>query len=255
MRGCAGRCRRPRRRLGARASRGRSARSSRRRKRPGLHWPIATDACTLRARPGRATRTRRLRRRLLSGPPPPALPPPPCAGGAGATGPSGADAPPPKEGRAARTTAVRTGPPHALPLPLPAGQADAPLGKHEEPPLRGPPPPPQVPQPTLLAGRAPWGKALLTHRRRGTPLRGPQRPRPPPPPRRGRAARAQPRRMPRVRGPPPPTRSCAACATVWAELERGQNQFHHTHMALVPFLEKRRNGHVGICLCCMLYRW
>ena len=90
-------------------------------------------ATTVPALPGRAARTRCWRRQLLSGPPPPALPPPPCAGGAGATGPSGADAPPPKEGRAARTTAVRTGPPHALPLPLPAGQADAPLGKHGEP--------------------------------------------------------------------------------------------------------------------------
>lgn len=178
-------------------------------------------ASTVRAPPGRAPRTRRLRRRLLSGPPPPALPPPPCAGGAGATGPSGADAPPPKEGRAARTTAVRTGPPHALPLPLPAGQADAPLGEHDEPPLRGPPPPPPVPQPTLPAGRAPWGQALLAHRRRGTPLRGPQQARPPPPPRRGRAARAQRRRMPGVRGPPSRARFSAACAAVWAVFERG----------------------------------
>ena len=175
--------------------------------------------------------------------------PPPCAGGAGATGPSGADAPPPKEGKDAPTTAVRTGPPHALPLPLPAGQADAPLGEHDEPPLRGPPPPPPVPQPTLPAGRAPWGQALLTHRRRGTPLRGPQQARPPPPPRRGRAARAQRRRMPGVRGPPPAAPFCSACAAVWAVLERGQNQVHHTHMTPVSFLEKRRNGHVGICLC------
>lgn len=191
-------------------------------------------ASTVRAPLGRATWTRRLRRRLLSGPPPPALPPPPCAGGAGATGPSGADAPPPKEGRAARTTAIRTGPPHALPLPLPAGQADAPLGEHDEPPLSGPPPPPPVPQPTLPAGRAPWGQALLTHRRSRAPLRGPQQPRlPPPPPRRGRAARAQRRWMPGVRGPPPPVRSCADCPAVWAELEKFQNQVHDIHMTPV----------------------
>ena len=192
-------------------------------------------ATTVRALPGCAARTRCWNRQLLSGPPPPALPPPPCAGGAGATGPSGADAPPPQEGRAARTTAVRTGPPHALPLTLPAGQADAPLGEHDEPPLRGPPPPPPVPQPTLPAGRGPWGQALLTHRRRGTPLRGPQQARPPPPPRRGRAVRTQRRRMPGVRGPPPPARSCAACPAVCAVLKRGQNQVHHTHMTPVPF--------------------
>ena len=68
-----------------------------------------------------------------------------------------------------------------------------------------------------------------------------------PPPRRGRAARAQRRRMPGVRGPPPPARSCAACPAVCAVLERGQNQVHHTHMTPVPFFEKRRVGHVGIC--------
>ena len=121
-------------------------------------------------------------------------------------------------------------------------------GEHDEPPLRGPPPPPPVPQPTLPAG-TPWGQVFLTHRRRGAPLRGPQQPRlSPPPPRRGRAARAQRRRMPGVRGPPPPARSCAACPAVCAVLERFQNQVHHTHMTPVPFFEKRRVGHVGICL-------
>ena len=56
-----------------------------------------------------------------------------------------------------------------------------------------------------------------------------------------------------LRGPPPPVRSCAACPAVCAVLKRGQNQVHHTHMTPVPFFEKRRNGHVGICLCYKVY--